>query len=303
MSAWYYADARNDRQGPVEASELARLRQQGAVTWQTLVWREGMANWQPMSDFADDFVQGDDRGPWLSTGSGSVVGHAAPSVADGASPYAPPTSPVDTVGHVVLGGEVVQAGFWKRFAAMIIDAFITAAASWAVQIPLFIMAGATGAMGGDLLSTGGSVGLFVLSYGVGILVPLLYFAWMHSSASQASLGKMAIGIKVTGGNGQRIGFWRAFLRYLAYLLLALFTLGIGAVVSAFTTGLTQRKQALHDMICDTLVVDKWAFTDRPDLQRRELGVVAWVAIIIGGGLVALALLAIVAAIAIPALYG
>ncbi|HRN61774.1 MAG TPA: RDD family protein, partial [Luteimonas sp.] len=62
-----------------------------------------------------------------------------------------------------------------------------------------------------------------------------------------------------------------------------------------------RKQALHDMICDTLVVDRWAYTDRPDLQRRELGVVTWVVIVIGGGLLGLGLLGIVAAIAIPAL--
>lgn len=301
MSTWYYADARNERQGPVEAAELARLRQQGTLTWQTLVWRDGMAGWQPMSDFADAFVLPDDRGPWLSTSTGSVAPEPG-TTAD--SPYAPPSAPVASHDTVVLGGEVVHAGFWKRFAAMVIDAFVTVALSWAVQIPLFMLAGAAGVMGGgDFLTSGGSVGLFVLSYGIGLLIPLIYFAWMHSSGTQASLGKMAIGIKVTGGSGQRIGFGRALLRYLAYLLLSLFTLGLGALVSAFTAGLTARKQALHDMICDTLVVDKWAFTDRPDLQRRELGVVAWVVIIIGGGILLLSLMAIVAAIAIPALSG
>ena len=57
------------------------------------------------------------------------------------------------------------------------------------------------------------------------------------------------------------------------------------------------------MICDTLVVDKWAFTDRPDLQRRELGVVTWVVLVVGLGLLGLAVLGIVAAIAIPAMTG
>ncbi len=306
MSMWYYADADHARQGPVDAAELVRLRLQGRLAWETLVWREGMADWQPMRDFAAELAQADDRGAAATAAPGAVATqpHADAPWAEAdapASPYAPPTAPVSDDVSVVAGGEVVHAGFWKRFAAMVIDGLVTAAASWAVQIPLFVLAGAAGAMGGDLLSTGGSVGLIVLSYAIGIVIPLFYFAWMHSSASQASLGKLAVGIKVTRGSGERISFWRAFGRYAAYFLTVLFSFGIGGVVSAFTTGLSERRQALHDMICDTLVVDKWAFTDRPDLQRRELGVVTWVILILGLGLLGLALLGIVAAIAIPAM--
>ena len=55
-----------------------------------------------------------------------------------------------------------------------------------------------------------------------------------------------------------------------------------------------RKQALHDMLCDTLVVDKWAFTERPDLQRRELGAVTIVVLVV------LALMVVVATVAIGA---
>ncbi|TYT25971.1 RDD family protein [Luteimonas viscosa] len=307
MSMWYYADADHARQGPVDAAELVRLRLQGRLAWETLVWREGMTDWQPMRDFAAELAQADDRGA-----AAEAPAVAAPqdesdipwAAADTpASPYAPPIAPVSADPSVVAGGEVVHAGFWKRFAAMVIDGLVTAAASWVIQIPLFVLAGAAGAMGGDLLSTGGSVGLVLLSYAIGIVIPLFYFAWMHSSASQASLGKLAVGIKVTRGSGERISFWRAFGRYAAYFLTVLFSFGIGAVVSAFTTALSERRQALHDMICDTLVVDKWAFTDRPDLQRRELGVVTWVVLVVGLGLLGLAVLGIVAAIAIPAMTG
>jgi hypothetical protein len=43
---WYYA--LNDQQkGPVEQAELDRLAQQGSITANTFVWREGMAQWQP----------------------------------------------------------------------------------------------------------------------------------------------------------------------------------------------------------------------------------------------------------------
>jgi len=302
---WYYADTDHARQGPVDATELLRLRLQGRLAWETLVWREGMAEWRPMRDFASELAHADQDAlpadPASDEAAREPAGDPAMASVVPASPYAPPTARVSADPSVVSGGEVVHAGFWKRFAAMVIDGLVTAAASWVVQIPLFLLAGAAGAMGGDFLATGGSLGLILLSYAIGIVIPLFYFSWMHSSGSQASLGKLAVGIKVTRGSGERISFGRAFGRYAAYFLTVLFSFGIGAVVSALTTALTERRQALHDMICDTLVVDKWAFTDRPNLQRRELGVVTWVVLVVGLGLMGLALLAIVAAIAIPAM--
>jgi hypothetical protein len=93
----------------------------------------------------------------------------------------------------------------------------------------------------------------------------------------ATLGKMAVGIKVVRSNGERLTKGRAFGRYWA-MLLSSFTLGIGFLMAAFT----ERKQGLHDMICDTLVVDRWAFTDQPHLQRRELGTVTIVILVLTG---------------------
>ena len=43
---WYYAVGA-EHKGPVAEEEFRRLVQQGVITSQTLVWREGMANWQP----------------------------------------------------------------------------------------------------------------------------------------------------------------------------------------------------------------------------------------------------------------
>ena len=298
MSVWYYADARNERQGPVAAAELVRLRLRGTLGWDTLVWREGMGEWQPMRDFAGELAQADDRGATLlSTGDGTVLpGESGAAASEPFSPYAPPTAAVSSNAAVVRGGEVVYAGFWKRFAAVAIDGLVTAVASWIVQIPLFILAGLGGAFGGDPFATGGSIAVIAFSYLISIAIPLFYYAWMHSSSHQATLGKMAVGIKVCRDNGERITFLRALGRYFAQIPSALI-LGIGYLMAGFT----ERKQALHDMICDTLVVDRWAFTDRPDLQRPELGVVTWVVIVIGGGLVGLIVLGIAAAIAIPAL--
>jgi hypothetical protein len=43
---WYYAVG-GEKKGPVSDEEFQRLVQQGSISSQTLVWREGMANWQP----------------------------------------------------------------------------------------------------------------------------------------------------------------------------------------------------------------------------------------------------------------
>lgn len=48
MSQWYYADA-GVQQGPVAAAALAALYQQGRISDATLIWREGLAEWQALS--------------------------------------------------------------------------------------------------------------------------------------------------------------------------------------------------------------------------------------------------------------
>ena len=59
-------------------------------------------------------------------------------------------------------------------------------------------------------------------------------------------------------------------------------------------GFTDRKQALHDMICDTVVVDKWAFTAQPEMQRHELGTAAVVVLVGYFGLILLGVILMVA---------
>ncbi|MCA0393312.1 MAG: RDD family protein [Proteobacteria bacterium] len=309
MSVWYYADASNDRQGPVTPAELVRLRLQGTLGWGSLVWRDGMGDWQPMRDFAGELAQADDRGPLLSTADGRVHpatadGPASVAPAEPLSPYAPPTAAIAQEAAIVHGHEVVYAGFWKRFAALVIDSMLVTAVYYAVFFVLLMMFGlgsmgalsaAGGAGGAEAFGTGMAMAM-VLAYLCYPVISGLYYVLMESSSHQATLGKLAVGIKVTGIQGARIGRGNALGRWVSHLL-CYFTVYIGYLMAAFT----ERKQGLHDMVASTLVVDRWAFTDRPELQRRELGVVTWVILAIAGGLIGLSLLAIVAAIAIPAL--
>src|SRR5262245_55561853 len=44
---WYYAIGA-ERKGPLNEQEFQQLIQQGVITAETLVWREGFSDWQPL---------------------------------------------------------------------------------------------------------------------------------------------------------------------------------------------------------------------------------------------------------------
>ena len=48
MNQWYYG-SQGQQNGPITESELRNLMAQGVVTQQTLVWREGLLEWKPLS--------------------------------------------------------------------------------------------------------------------------------------------------------------------------------------------------------------------------------------------------------------
>jgi uncharacterized RDD family membrane protein YckC len=77
----------------------------------------------------------------------------------------------------------------------------------------------------------------------------IYYAGFESSRLQATLGKLAVGIKVTDLSGRRISFERATGRMLAHILSGV-TFYVGYVMAAFT----RKRQTLHDIIAGTLVL-------------------------------------------------
>ena len=86
---------------------------------------------------------------------------------------------------------------------------------------------------------------------VNVVVGWLYWAGMHSSQYQATLGKLVFGLRVVDYDGERISFLRATGRHFATILSAMILM-IGYIMVAFT----RRRQALHDLIAQTLVVRK-----------------------------------------------
>ncbi len=78
---------------------------------------------------------------------------------------------------------------------------------------------------------------------------MLYYALMESSGKQATVGKIICGIYVTNESGQPISFGKALLRNISKIVSsAIFMIGY------MMAGFTKKKQALHDMLAECLVV-------------------------------------------------
>lgn len=166
--------------------------------------------------------------------------------------------PAPSAEVVATPGAVQYAGFWRRFGAAVIDGLIMGAVQWVLQM---ILTG-TGVVDLDkfmedleanpeTVDFGPLIAMFWILGVVMFFVQLLYFTIMESSAKQATLGKMVLGIVATDYEGRRISFGRALGRNLAKIISQII-LFIGYIMVAFT----EKKQGLHDMIASTLVVVK-----------------------------------------------
>lgn len=91
--------------------------------------------------------------------------------------------------------------------------------------------------------------LIIPSLFFGIFANWLYFAQMQSSTKQQSVGQSALSIQLLSIDGDKVTFGQATGRYFAHFLSVL-TFMIGYLMFFFT----DKKQCLHDMVANTLVV-------------------------------------------------
>ena len=351
MEQWYYADAQRQQQGPVSNEVLREKFAQGELNLGTLVWREGLSNWETLEQHAaalalipaapvdvpppapaahipepvaetpdatlrDEVTEQpiaepvapaattldlraalDTRASTVSDPpSGGEATHTASAPEPAYTPYAAPAAALlDSHADVVTGGEVVYAGFWKRVAAYTIDSIIVGFIGGIIGMIIGLIVGIGVAGSGMDDSPVALVLMQVLIQLISLGLSAAYYAGFHASRQRATLGKMAVGIKVVRPDGQGITILRGVARYFASVVSALI-LCIGFVMAAFT----ERKQGLHDLFCDTLVVDKWAFTDHPEWQQRGLGVVTIVVLVLLGLMTVVGLFALFALVGLAA---
>lgn len=262
--------ANGQEYGPVSWSAMLQWRQEGRVPNDAFIVDAATGQSHPVSAFPVDGAaqpaapaqpQAPSTPQFPAAPSGYVTPTSTPADPYGAAPAPNPYSAAPTVTPAPYGtmptpspytfqgmpagyAQVVYveyAGFWQRWVAFIIDGLIIYGPLVLLMIPAIIA-------GGD---SDMSDGLALLIEFLGVVAGWLYFALMESSSSQATLGKMALGLKVTDLSGQRITFGKATGRFFGKIVSRLI-LGIGFIMAAFT----ERKQALHDLMAGTLVVRK-----------------------------------------------
>jgi uncharacterized RDD family membrane protein YckC len=155
---------------------------------------------------------------------------------------------------------VAYAGFWLRVVAYLLDGFILGVPVGIIIVIVILSSGFSTFLHnfpnppnppdpseafGVALAIG--IGIFVL---LAIVGSWLYYACFESPTWQATPGKKVLNLAVTDLTGARISFGRATGRFFAKLVSRMIPLGIGFILA----GITERKQALHDMIASTLVL-------------------------------------------------
>jgi uncharacterized RDD family membrane protein YckC len=149
--------------------------------------------------------------------------------------------------------EVIYAGFWRRLAAVCIDHILFGAMIACIGFVLMFPALLLGFMSMFSMAT---ITIFTLVLWLGVITLLvgahwLYYAGFEASSLQATPGKLALGLRVCDEELQRLTLRRSTIRYVSHFLSAVL-LYFGYLISFFTA----RRQTLHDLISDSLVV-RW----------------------------------------------
>lgn len=265
---WYYA-INGQRQGPLIDSEIERLARDGVIRPDTLVWRQGMQNWQTFSTVASGFpglnAMGADPAAAVLAGGDAASDDTAVCAVSGKR-Y-PKREMIQYEGRWIsaehrdayfqqlsegrrAAGDVVFGGFWIRFVAYMIDGIIQGVAIMAIYFVLLFT------MFGDMFAAGGqgpeAIGRFLALQGIlflGQIVIGLTYSWFFLSRYSATPGKMALGLKVVRTDGSPLSTGRIIGRYFGQMLSSL-VLNIGFIIAAFD----DEKRALHDHVCDTRVI-------------------------------------------------
>lgn len=237
-----------ERHGPYQEEQIRDWLRSGQVSPDDLAWYDGLADWQPLSVL---FPQ-DKPAP-------------APS------PYGPPPLQQQRTNTAHFD----YAGFWQRFGAWVIDLII-------LMIPSMIVMYTLGGLeaykhllgqmqsGADMTAAlrdyaqateGASVASLVITY--------LYYAFFESSKWQATPGKLALRLRVTDIQGQRITLGRAAARNIVRLSALIF--GLIPVICYLAITWTQRKQGLHDLWAGTYVLNGTAQEQPPQRPSGEHG--------------------------------
>src|SRR5690606_21073619 len=136
----------------------------------------------------------------------------------------------------ILTERAAYGTFWYRVASYILDCLV-------VSVPVCIV---TNMLTFNYMPTD-YVTFAIWIYGSLAGIFVLYYTIMEASKKQATVGKMAVNLKVTDLGGNRLSIGRSFARCMSKFL-SFIILGIGFVMVAWDN----KKQGLHDKITGTV---------------------------------------------------
>jgi uncharacterized RDD family membrane protein YckC len=268
---WHYMEG-GQAVGPIDDSQFAALVQSRTITLDTLIWRDGMAEWKPYRDLLPSAAAplkpamrlSHAAEPAIETdGACSECGTVQPrvnliplgngQVCARCKPLAVQRLRENVTGG---GGNYELASMWMRLAARILDAVIVTAGIFVV---VFVSALLIGLTASTTKGTGSSpgTGRTILSILMVVVLVISYF-WIPfyclivmPGRRGGSPGKLICGLRIIRTNGERFGIGWAFLRFLAdWLTGALFIGLIFYIIAIFD----EQKRTLTDYICGTRVV-------------------------------------------------
>jgi uncharacterized RDD family membrane protein YckC len=250
---WYYLDE-GKQSGPVDDDQLGGLVRAGKVQLDTLVWAEGMENWQPYGEVRPAAANGPGQSAAAPVtgdeavcaecgqmfGKDSMIQHSGAWVCSRCKPVFLQKL---SEGARINTGQLNYAGFWIRFGAKFIDGIILGVL---IFVPMMLLIGFT-ALAEDSSTEMIIQGVFQLAYYVVSAGYTIFFVGKYG----ATPGKMACKLKIVDESGGKIGYGRATGRFFAEILSGLICY-IGYIMAAFD----DEKRSLHDRICNTRVVHK-----------------------------------------------
>lgn len=215
---YYYAQG-DQQKGPVNKVAFQSLVETGTIQPETLVWKEGLADWMPFSQVDGHFL-----------GEGAVLASASSiqQIKEGVT---------EDVGFEI-------ASNWRKFFSYILDGILLSIVTTALGLPL----GINPFDPASQLAVDPNV-LLIKSLADFVLGVIYYVAFLGVTGS--TLAMKILGLHIVRTDGSKVGVLRVLGRYFASILSSLI-LFIGFIMAFFD----DQKRTLHDRICDTLIIRK-----------------------------------------------
>jgi uncharacterized RDD family membrane protein YckC len=163
-------------------------------------------------------------------------------------------------------GAVVYGGFWRRFAALLVDStvvfYMVSPLFYLILIAFLVPAFKPG-LDRPAVPPPAIAMLPLFVFLVFLIAPLFYNVYFTAKGGSTP-GKMLLGLRIVTASGGPIGSGRAIGRLFARALSSVIFY-IGDIMAAFDS----QKRALHDRICDTRVI-----RIEPTLFGRRIGAFA-----------------------------